>query len=774
MKRFPPLLSPARLLPLLCFVFFVSFVVPSYGGDWVHWRGPEQNGVSREKDLPDKFDPASGENVIWKAPYGGRTTPIVLNGRVYLINRVGSGPTLQERVLCFDDKDGKLVWEHRFNVFLTDIVADRLGWTTLVGDPETGNVYAHGTQGLLTAFSKDGKVLWEHSLTEEYGRGSGYGGRVTSPIIDGDLLLLSMVNASWGEQARAGVRFFALNKRTGDVVWWASTGLPFRDTFFSCPVVKVINGERLLISGAGDGGVHAFKVRTGEKVWSYVFGSGGINCSPVVDGTKVYIGHGEGSPDSGRQGRFLCVDAGKVKDGKPDGKPELVWKVDGVTAKFASPIVEKGRVYVCDDAATLHCYDGATGKQFWDFSYGSAGFGSPVLADGKIYVGEVSSNFCILKPGDKECELLHQQFFPAAAGTTTETEISGSPAVANGRVYFMTTTTLYCLGKKEHQGGPSPVPPEPKEPAPGEGAKATHLQVAPADVVLEPGESREFTVRLFDGVGRFLREVKAEWDLAPAPLPPDAPPPPANAPKPPPLQGEVKDGKLTVDKARPFQFGLVVAKAEGLTGSARVRVVPPLPIRPDFSKVADGRPPAGWINAAGKFAVQETKEGKFLFKLANNANAPVAKANTYFGKPTLTDYTIQADVMSQKVRGDMADGGVIANRYTLLLDGNKQRLRLMSWDAIPRVDETQTYEWKPDTWYTLKLTVESHGDKAVVRGKVWQRGQDEPKSWTVTYEDPVGNKQGSPGLYGNALGVRENAPGAGVYYDKVSVTPNTK
>src|SRR5262249_54196772 len=99
---------------------------------------------------------------------------------------------------------------------------------------------------------------------------------------------------------------------------------------------------------------------------------------------------------------------------------------------------------------------------------------------------------------------------------------------------------------------------------------------------------------------------------------------------------------------------------------------------------------------------------------------------------------------------------------------------LMSWDAVPRVDETQSYEWKPDTWYTLKLTVEAHGDKAVVRGKVWQRDQDEPKDWTVTYEDPVGNKQGSPGLYGNALGVRETAPAAGFYYDKVSVTPNKK
>ncbi len=50
------------------------------------------------------------------------------------------------------------------------------------------------------------------------------------------------------------------------------------------PVVAVIGGERLLVSGGGDGCVHAFKVRTGEKVWSYIFGTADVNCSPVVSG----------------------------------------------------------------------------------------------------------------------------------------------------------------------------------------------------------------------------------------------------------------------------------------------------------------------------------------------------------------------------------------------------------------------------------------------------------------------------------------------------------
>ena len=370
-------------------------------GDWAHWRGPEQNGVSRERDLPERWSPdpkAADNNLIWKAPIGARTTPIVMNGRVYLINHDGDGINLQERVMCLDANTGKVLWEHKFNVWFTDIVKVRLGWTCMVGDPETGNVYAHGTQGLLLCFDKDGKILWSHSLTEEYGRISGYGGRVTSPIIDENLLIIGMVNASWGQYATGGNRFMAFDKKDGTVVWTSSSvGRP-KDTYYSVPVVAVINGERLLISGGADGGVHALRARTGERVWSYIFGSGAVNCSPVVDGNYIYIGHGEDNPDNNKQGRVICLDGSKVKD----GKPELVWKNDDVKDKFASPIILDGRLYVCDETATMFCLEAATGKQIWSYSYGRDCKGSPVWADGKIYVAEVNGRFHILKPGDKK------------------------------------------------------------------------------------------------------------------------------------------------------------------------------------------------------------------------------------------------------------------------------------------------------------------------------------------------------------------------------------
>jgi outer membrane protein assembly factor BamB len=767
-----------RTLGLLLFFLWLTAPV-AWAQDWHHWRGPEQDGVSRETDLPDRWSPdpkEEGNNLIWKQSYGGRTTPIIQNGRVYLINSAGEGIHEQERVMCFDADTGKHLWEYKFNVFHTDIVSVRLGWTNLAGDPETGNIYAHGTQGSLLCFDKDGKVLWSHSLTEEYGRISGYGGRVTSPTVDGDLVIIGMLNASWGDQARGGNRFVAFDKRTGTVVWWSSTGAQPKDTYYSCPVVAVINGERLLIGGGADGGVHAFKVRTGEKVWSYFFGVAAVNCSPVVEGSRVYIGHGEENPDNNIQGRVVCLDASVVKD----GKPKLVWKRDGIKAKFASPIIHDGRLYICDEVARLYCLDAATGKQQWRFTYGRDCKGSPVWADGKIYIAEVNAKFHILKPGPKKCEELHSMFFPSPDGVS-DVEINGSSAVYKGRVYFMTRDELFCIGKKDHKPEPAPtpgaLPPLPKEEPVEAGAKATELQVLPADVQLAPGGKVAFVARAFDEHGRFLREVEAKWSLAPPPLPvpPPAPMPGVPPATPPALKGAIDEkGNLELDKILPGQFGTVVAEADGLSARARVRVAPRLPYKQDFEKVPEGRTPAGWVNCQGKFAVRKVGDNKVLVKLANNASPLVARANAYIGMPSLAGYTIQADVLGTKKGGDMPDMGVVANRYTLLLDGNKQRLRLVSWDALPRVDKSIDWKWQPDAWYRLKLTVDVQGDKALVRGKAWARDQEEPAEWTVEFEDPKPNTEGSPALYGYATGIIENKTGAEIFYDNVMLTPNKK
>ena len=57
------------------------------------------------------------------------------------------------------------------------------------------------------------------------------------------------------------------------------------------------------------------------------------------------------------------------------------------------------------------------------------------------------------------------------------------------------------------------------------------------------------------------------------------------------------------------------------------------------------------------------------------------------------------------------------------------------------------------------------GDKAVLRGKAWVRGEEEPADWMVVAEDVSPNIIGSPGIFGNARD-------AEVFYDNFKMTAN--
>jgi outer membrane protein assembly factor BamB len=767
---------------LLCVLVSVSsvplwFVSPAPASDWLHWRGPEQTGSSPETNLPDKFslDPADPKgNLLWKAPYGCRSTPLMMNGKVYIINDDPPEGLLEgERVMAFDATTGKVLWEHKFNVFLCDMVSSRVGWTNLAADPTTRRIYAHGTQGFLMCLDGDtGKVVWQRSLTEEFARVTGYGGRSVSPTVDGDLVIVGMINASWGDQARGANRYVAFNKDTGAVVWWSEPATAMKGTYYSNPIVKEVNGQRLLITGLADGELAALQVRTGVKAWGYQFGTNVINASPVMEGTLVYCTHGEENPDVAEQGRVICVDAAEVAD----GRPKLVWEAVGIKAGLASPLLHDGRLYVPDDGGMLHCFDAKTGKKLWRYKYGRLARGAPVWADGKIYVAEVNAHFHILKDEGTRCKELHDQFFPSPGGGI---EVNGTPAVADGKVVFGTRDELYCLSKKanapaggrlqgqlQSQGGSTGGQPAGAAPAAGPPA---HVQVVPAEVTLAPGGTVTFTVRLFDKDGNFVKESPATWSL---PTPPKTP----AGLQPPPLKGEIKDGTLTVAKDLPGQQAYVDAKVGELTGRARVRVAPQLPYANDFERVPVGATPGGWVNVTGKYVVVEKDGGKVLKKLATDSRPPLARAYAYIGRPTDKDYVIQADMSATFKNKSLPDMGIVNCRYLLVLGGNKQQLRLTSWDALPRVDKVIPFPWKAGDWFRCKVVVEQNGDTAVVRGKVWPRDKPEPKEWTIEVTDPRPNREGCPALYAYAMGILDEVGGAGAigaeaYYDNVKVTP---
>lgn len=727
-----PLLLLAALLP----------ATSAGAAEWPAWRGPQQNGVSGETGLISKWSP-KGENLIWKADIMTRSTPIVFDGRACANGRAGAGITKHEVIACFDAGTGKKLWERRLDVYLTSVPFNRVGWANMVGDPETGHLYALGVGGLLFAFDRQGKTVWSLPLTEEFGFYSGFGGRTHTPMIDEDRLILAFTNTGWGEQGPPRTRTFAFDKKTGKVLWVASPGgQPYDLNTQTTPVVAVINGQRLLIEGNADGAIYAIKARTGEKVWSFQLSKSGINTTVALDGSTVFAAHSEENIDVGAMGRVVAIDGGKQGDLTKTGE---LWRYDLLEAGFPSPMYHDGRLYVVDNSANLLTLDAKTGKEIWRLKLGTVGKASPVWADGKLYIPEINGRFHIVKPGATSGEILDtQELSVTDSAGTRYAELYGSPAVAYGRVYVASEGGLYCLGDKSKPFkavADKPVVLK-EDPAPA-GAAAAVIHVSPAEMLIRPGETVRFEVKAFDDRGRPAAVTGTpEWTLQG-------------------LTGKLENGTFTADPGKP-QAGKVSVKLGALEAAARLRAIPPLPWKFDFEAVEVGKSPPWWLGAGPKFPVKELDGEKVLSKPP--VTVGLDRSNVYLGPASLANYTIEADLRGTVKGRKKPDLGLINSGYTLDLMGVHQQIQLRSWDSDLRVVKDVPFPWEPEVWYRMKLRVDQQGDKALIRGKVWKRDGAEPAEWTVQFEDPQPVRQGSPGIYGYSA--------AEIYYDNLQVMGN--
>ena len=690
----------------------------AFGGDWAAWRGPYQNGVSLETGLT-----SSTKDILWRIPQGGHSTPVMFNGRLFAVNLSGKGITEQEQVFALDAATGKDLWHYKFNCFHTDVPNSRVGWASVAVDPETGNVYANGVQGLVLCLDRDGKLLWSKSTTELYGRVTGYGGRTYTPIIDEDRVIVAFNNSSFGSQAAGAHRFLALDKKTGEILWWGTPGGRPEDPTYSNPVVAVIGGQRLVIAGNADGNLYAVKARTGEKVWGFTASKRGLNSTPVVDGYRVYVTHSEENLDSTLMGRVICI------DGRGHGdvtKTHELWRCDGVDAGYASPLLHDGRLYVMSNSGILHCFDAVSGKKYWQFVAGRIGKGSPVWADGKIYLTTANGTFVILEDKGDSCEKIDGMDFNT--GGEEGIEIFSSPAVSDGRIAFLTTTEMICFGRNDV--GPQPVAAEklPAEAAP-EKEPAT-LAIRPAEVLLRPGESVKFQVLAYDRHGELIGPVEAKCSF-------------------PKLGTADAQGQFTAGKRG--GIGEVRAELGKLVATARVRVVPDLPISEDFESFKDGDIIGWWEGVSkAKHAIETFEGSKVLKKLHDDKGPILNRSLAYITPPIPAGYTVEADVMGIKEGRRRGDVGVVNARYVFELYGGGKKLRVVSWVPGPRFEEQMEFPWAPDTWYHMKFKVEIVDNQGKIYAKVWPRNEAEPKAWTIEATDPQPNYEGSAGIYANS------------------------
>ncbi len=708
--------------------------------DWPHWRGPEQNGISRETGLIDSWDPdaeGTAGNVLWKnTELGGISTPIVFRGKLYTIVRADPGTKSEgEKVVCVDAATGKKIWENKYNVFLSDVPAERIGWSCVTGDPTTGKIYVLGACGFLQCMDGEtGKTLWDCSLNEEYGFLTTYGGRLTTPVIFENLVIASGVIIGWGDSARPTHRLLAFDKNSGELVWIHGTKPLPEDTTYSSPVSAVLGGQAALVFGSGDGAVHAVQPRTGNEIWQFAISPRGLNTSPVVDGDRVYMVQGEENIGTTKMGAIVGIDGSKTGDITKAGE---VWRNDGTMIGKSSPLLVDGRLYAFEDSAKLHVIDVATGEPVGRplRLIGTMQRSSPLYADGKIYIAS-TSGWHVIEPTSSGAKLTQRMRL------SPDDEVAGSIIASHGRVYLPTASAIYCLGRPDATPQATARPELPQETPAGSDDPPAHVQVVPAEALIKPGQEQKLTVNLYNSRGQLLRSQPATFELA--------------------GPGEVRsDGTYVAASAPAHTATIVTAKVGDVTGQARIRVVPELPWKFDFE---NGEVPVTWVGARYRNIVRDVDGNKVMVKVTTIPKG--TRSQALMGHDDLHDYTVQADVLGVPTSGKIPDIGLIAQRYTMDLMGDHQEIQIRSWTSqLDRFSKTVPFKWEGDTWYTMKFRAANEGGKTVLKGKVWKRGLEEPAGWTIEAVDETPNTVGSPGLFGNAQ-VAE------IYVDNVSVSNN--
>jgi outer membrane protein assembly factor BamB len=733
-----------------CFIAFCSLSTSVRAAEpdnsWTYWRGAGYDGRSTATGLPDSWDPEGGEgsNLVWKRDdLGGRSTPVVMNGRLYTILRADPGTAREaERVVCLDVNSGEILWENRFNVWLSDVPDTRVGWSSVVADPASGYVYVLGVCGYFACIhGETGETVWSVPLHEEYGLLSTYGGRTNFPVVDEDLVIISGIIINWGERARPNHRFIAFNKMTGEPVWFEGTvDLP-DDTTYSAPSSVTIDGQKQLIVGAGDGSVWGIQPRTGRTLWSYQLSRRGLFATPLVVGNRVYTSHSEENVSGSTMGAIAALEISGVGS---ETKAKELWKIDELVVGRSTPVVVDGRLYVVDDRCKLWVIDAETGEMIAErVTIGDRKqWASLTYVDGKLYCLTENGRWAIMKPTDDGVEFLDQ-------GRIRDEAFFGSPVVAEGKMYFPGNSTLYCVGTADGKAATGVAKAQPELDI-AKNATPVWLQIVPCEALIAPGEQVPLTVRMFNEAGQFLGEApkdKVQFTLSGT--------------------GQVKDS-VFVATAEGHKAAVVTAKMGAATGEMRVRIVPPLPWKFDFDQLND--PPVTWVGVRYRHVIRTVDGSPALVKITTIPKG--ARSQGWMGPSSLANYTISADVKGQRKEDQLADIGLIAQGYTLDLMGNSQQLQIRTWTPQLRMAQTVDFPWQEDKWYRMKFeasVVEDasapEGKVAVLKGKVWPKGEPEPKEWTVTARDESPQVSGSPGLFGNAK-VAE------LYLDNVEVVPN--
>jgi len=431
--------------------------------NWPHWRGPNFNGSSAEKGLPETF--GKSKNVAWTAPLPGPSaaTPIVWGDRVFVSS---TEPTTKGLVaMCLRAADGRIVWQKRLG---DDAKVDLNNMASPSPVTDGRRAYFLFGSGDLAALDFDGQFVWSRNLVKDFGNLAlkyGYSssllllGDQSSPAqaapatAGGSRLYVAVLRRPKPYRGQAGADtldsfLLAIDAATGKDVWKEARPTQADDEShesYATPIPYERQG-RLEILMAGGDAVTATDPDTGKELWRLPYNPSHNGMWRLIPSVVTFEDLVLAVTPRGKALMAIRPGAGGVLLAD-----RIAWIFRGHTSDSATPLLYDGRLYVLDsDAKVMTCLDPKTGQERWHGSLGGAAWrASPTGADGRIWCLSEDGEVAVLAAGD--------QFKVLARAALGDGPAQASIAVANQHLYIRTASRLTCIGK--------PVAPAPSVPA---------------------------------------------------------------------------------------------------------------------------------------------------------------------------------------------------------------------------------------------------------------------------------------------------------------------
>ena len=398
--------------------------------DWPQWRGPQRSGVSSETGLLRQW-PTAGPKLLWQLNDigDGYSTPAVVGTRIYVMSNRGMD---NEFVQALSTVDGKVIWTTRVgNVGNPD---QQPNYPKARSTPTIdGNfVYALSSDGDLACLeAKTGKIRWQKSLRKDFGGEPGDWAYAESPLVDGDLVVVT----PGGAQATMA----AVNKKTGALVW--KSAIPGGDKAGYASAIMVQGGGRKQYVQLLTKGLVGVDAKTGQFLWRYADVAKGPAqyFTPIAQGDHVYggaLGIGGGLV------RLKAEGAGVVA--------EQVYFIRGLPNGIGGAVVIGDHIYGTEVGQKLVAADFKTGKLKWEAP--DFGWGSVASADGLLFCHLISGEVVLVEATPNAFQLkgkfsppsppVHKKVGQYPEGAFTY------PVIANGRLYIRDLGTLWAFDIK--------------------------------------------------------------------------------------------------------------------------------------------------------------------------------------------------------------------------------------------------------------------------------------------------------------------------------------